>query len=78
MNILSGIIAGVAAPVALIGIAEKGYLSIQLSAQATGGHSSIPPAETAIGAVSRALQRLEAKPFPAKLRGPTRAMFYFL
>jgi carboxypeptidase PM20D1 len=78
MNILSGIIPGLVAPVALIGIAEKGYLSIQLSAQTTGGHSSIPPAVTAIGAVSRALQRLEAKPFPPTLRGPSRAMFDFL
>jgi carboxypeptidase PM20D1 len=43
-----------------------------------GGHSSIPPADTAIGTLSRALQRLDAAPFPAKLRGPTRAMFEFL
>ena len=78
MNIFSGVIDGVAAPVALIGVAEKGYLSIQLSAQAAGGHSSIPPAETAIGGVSRALQRLDANPFQAKLRSPTREMFDFL
>ena len=31
MNILAGIIDGVAAPVALIGVAEKGYLSIELT-----------------------------------------------
>jgi len=75
MNIFIGIIEGVTAPVALIGVAEKGYLSIELSTDAAGGHSSIPPAENAIGRVSRALQRLEATPFPAKLREPTRAMF---
>lgn len=75
MNILSGIVDGVTGPVALIGVAEKGYLSIELTAAAVGGHSSIPPAETAIGSISRALQRLEAAPFSAKLRGPTRAMF---
>jgi len=62
----------------LIGIAEKGYLSIELRADAAGGHSSIPPAETAIGTISRALQRLDAAPFPAKLSGATRAMFEFL
>jgi len=78
MNILSGVINGIAAPVALIGVAEKGYLSIELSADAPGGHSSIPPAETAIGSISRALQRLEAASFSAKLRGPTRAMLEFL
>jgi carboxypeptidase PM20D1 len=78
MNILSGIIDGVTAPVALIGVAEKGYLSVELNADAPGGHSSIPAAENPISRVSRALQRLEAAPFPAKLREPTRAMFDFL
>src|SRR5512132_3561902 len=78
MNILSGIADAVTAPVALIRVAEKGYLSIELSAHSQGGHSSIPPTENAIGRVSGALQRLEAEPFPATLRGPTRAMFDFL
>ena len=78
MNILRGIIDGVAAPVALIGVAEKGYLSVELSANAAGGHSSIPANDNAIGRISRALQRLEAAPFPASLRGPTRAMFEYL
>jgi carboxypeptidase PM20D1 len=32
LNIFNGIIDGVSAPVALIGIAEKGYLSLQLIA----------------------------------------------
>lgn len=78
MNILSGIVNGVSAPVALIGVAEKGYLSLQLTVNSSGGHSSIPPADTAIGTLSRALQRLDAAPFPAKLHGPTRQMFEFL
>jgi carboxypeptidase PM20D1 len=39
------------------------------------GISSIPPNESAITSISRARQRLEAVPFPVKLRGPTRAMF---
>ena len=78
MNILSGVIDGISSPVALIGIAEKGYLSVRLTAAASGGHSSIPPARTAIGAVAGALQRLQATPFSAKLDGPTGLMFDFL
>jgi len=50
----------IAAPAALIGIAEKGYLSLELSVETAGGHSSIPPTDTAIGIISRALLRLEA------------------
>jgi carboxypeptidase PM20D1 len=78
MNIFSGVINGVTAPVALIGVAEKGYLSVSLSADAAGGHSSTPPTETAIGSISRALQRLDAATFSARLTGATRAMFEFI
>ena len=78
LNIFNGIIAGVSAPVALIGIAEKGYLSVQLTAESLGGHSSAPPAHTAITVMSRALQRLEVRPFPTRLSEPTREMFEVL
>ena len=78
MNILSGIIDGVSSPVALIGIAEKGYLSIRMTAESAGGHSSIPPTDSAIGVLSRALQKLQAAPFPSHLNGPTRQMFEYL
>jgi carboxypeptidase PM20D1 len=78
MNVVDGIIPGIAAPAALIGIAEKGYLSLDLSVQTAGGQSSIPPVDTAIGIISRALQRLEAAPFPARLSGSTRQMLEFL
>jgi carboxypeptidase PM20D1 len=78
MNILSGILPGIAAPVALIGIAEKGYLSLQLTVETAGGHSSLPPPESAIGIVSRALQSLERTPFPSRLGGAARQMFQFL
>jgi carboxypeptidase PM20D1 len=78
MNILSGIIDGISSPVALIGIAEKGYLSIRLTAEGAGGHSSLPPADSAIGVLSRALQRIETAPFPSRLNGSTRQMFEYL
>ncbi|MGH7793530.1 MAG: M20 family peptidase [Candidatus Binatia bacterium] len=78
LNIVEGIIPGIAAPVALIGIAEKGYLSLRLAVDTPGGHSSIPAADTAIGVISRALHRLEAAPFPSRLNGPTRQMLEFL
>ena len=78
MNILNGIVPGISAPAALIGIAEKGYLSLRLSVETGGGHSSIPPAEAAIGIIGRALQKLDTEPFPSRLSGPTRQMFEFL
>ncbi len=44
-------------------------------AEGEGGHSSAPPPNTAVGLVARAVTRLEANPFPARLDGATRAMF---
>ena len=70
--ITDGIIKGVDRPVALIGVAEKGYVTLDVSATATPGHSSLPPRETAIGQLSAALVRLENKPFPAAIRGVMR------
>lgn len=65
--ILTGIVPGVERAVALVGVAEKGYLSLVLSADSAGGHSAAPPAQTTIGELSRAVHRLEAHPMPARL-----------
>jgi carboxypeptidase PM20D1 len=77
-NVLDGIIPDVAAPVALIGIAEKGYVSLELTAEAAGGHASIPPSRTAIGILSGALARLESSPPPSRVSAPVRSMFEYL
>ncbi|MGH7712050.1 MAG: M20/M25/M40 family metallo-hydrolase, partial [Gemmatimonadaceae bacterium] len=45
-----------------------------LKALAQGGHSSMPTKRTAVGALSRAIARLEANQFPSRLDGPTRRM----
>ena len=70
----SGVMPGVAGRSAIVGIAEKGYLSLRLRALAQGGHSSMPTNRTAVGALSRAIVKLEANPFPSSLDGPTRGM----
>lgn len=62
-------VAGIMQPVALVGISEKGYLSLVLSAIGQGGHSSMPPPLTSVGRVAAAVARLEAEPFPARLGG---------
>src|SRR5438876_888335 len=67
-----GVVPGVQEPVASIGIAEKGYVSVELVAETEGGHSSRPPPETAIGLLAAAIDRLERHPMPARLRGAPR------
>jgi carboxypeptidase PM20D1 len=48
---------------ALIGTAEKGYLSVEITATDKGGHSSTPPAETAIDLLTQSIVTLRNTPF---------------
>ncbi len=71
--VIDGAIVGVSRPVAMIGLAEKGYLTIRLRSQGPGGHSSMPPEHTAIGQLARAIARLEDSPLPSRLDDPMRS-----
>ena len=65
-------------PLAMIGIAEKGFTTLTLTARVNGGHSSMPPKETAVGVLSKAIYRLESNPLPATVSGATRQMFEYV
>lgn len=78
MVIVDGVIPGLKAPAALIGIAEKGSVSIELGVKDEAGHSSMPPATSAIGTMSAAVHALENTPMPAAVAGPIRHMFEYL
>lgn len=67
--VLDGAYPGVEAPVASINVAEKGYTTLDLVAKGGGGHSSIPPRETAVGVLARAILRLEENPMPGGVSG---------
>jgi carboxypeptidase PM20D1 len=54
-------------PAALIGVAEKGYISLQITATTEGGHSSRPPRESGAVRIARALVALEENQMPADL-----------
>lgn len=57
-------------PAALIGVAEKGYLSLRITAETEGGHSSRPPRESGAVRIARALVALEDNQMPADLSAP--------
>jgi carboxypeptidase PM20D1 len=76
--VFQGGVLPIARPVALVGVAEKGYLSLELTVQTEGGHSSAPPPHTAVGILSAAITKLENHPFPGGLRDPARQMFEYL
>jgi carboxypeptidase PM20D1 len=58
---------GVEDPVGLVGITEKGYLTLSISAEGKPGHSSMPPQQTAIGIIARAIALMDDHPMPARL-----------
>ena len=76
--ISNGIIQGVEEPLAIIGIAEKGYVSLELTCDYASGHSSIPDAQTTIGKLSKAIVNLERNRMSPKLTKPVRHFFNFL
>lgn len=61
------------APIASIGVGEKGYVTLVLTAQKAGGHSSIPASRTAIDMLSNAISKVSNHPMPAKLTPPIEA-----
>lgn len=75
--VLDGILPGLSKPAAMIGVAEKGYMSVVLKMAATPGHSSMPPPKgtSAIAMMSAALKRLDDEQLPGGLRGVAGEMF---
>lgn len=61
-------------PVALVGVAEKGYGTLRITAPATGGHSSAPPSETGVEVLARAVLAITSRPFPMRFEGPAADM----
>ena len=56
-------------PVAIVGVAEKGYSTLTVEARGAGGHSSAPPKETAVVTLAKAVERIAGKPFPLRYDG---------
>lgn len=65
-------------PLALVGVAEKGYADVVVSAEGQGGHASMPPRRTATGNLSRAVDYVERHQSPARLTGTIRSFLSFL
>ena len=77
-SIVSGMIPGIQKDVGLVGIAEKGFLSMELSVVIEGGHSSMPGKETAIDVISGAIFRLKSQPLKAVIAAPLEGFLEYL
>ncbi|MGY1783290.1 M20/M25/M40 family metallo-hydrolase [Geodermatophilus sp. SYSU D01036] len=88
--VVTGVFPGVPGQIAAVGLAEKGVLDCELVTTDPGGHASSPTPNGAPARLARAVLRLDASPFPARLPdvvlgmvdaagrhapGPSRALF---
>lgn len=73
--VVNHVFPGVHTPCALVGIAEKGMLNVELRFTGKGGHASSPKPHTPIGRLSAACVRIENNPFKYTLSGATAALF---
>lgn len=73
--LFDGILPGVEPLTATINVAEKGSVTLNIIARSIGGHSSMPPRQTAVGILAEAIAALEANPVPGGLSGLSEQMF---
>ena len=69
--IVGGMFPGLKAPVAAIGVVEKGFCNVKFTAKSDGGHSSTPPKNSPLVRLSKLMVEVDKKlPFQAKLVTP--------
>ena len=73
--IAEGLFQGLESPLALVGIEEKGFLSVELSVSQAPGHASKPPRTQGAAVLGRALYRLSRRRFPPQLSPVVEELF---
>jgi len=73
--IVEKVFPGLSEPTAVIGVSEKGATLLKLVVEQQGGHASTPPPLTATARLSRAIVRINDKPFPASFNAPALDLF---
>ena len=73
--VVENVFPGVKEQCAVIGIAEKGLMNIDMTIRGNGGHASTPPPKSNIGQLADAVVAIEKHPFPRELTKPIAEMF---
>ncbi|MEO0344357.1 MAG: M20/M25/M40 family metallo-hydrolase [Pseudomonadota bacterium] len=73
--VLRNIVSTVPKDIAAINVAEKGYMTVEITARSEGGHSSLPQRETAVFNLAEALHNLHDAPIDGGLTGLTADFF---
>ena len=73
--VVENVFPGVTSECAVVGIAEKGFLNVEMTLKSKGGHASTPPVHTVAGQLAKAMVAIENHPFKAQLTPPVIGMF---
>ncbi len=73
--VVENVFPGVKKACGLIGIAEKGLMDVEYSSKSAGGHASAPKPNSPIVNLSKAILKVENKPFKMHLTKPVKEMF---
>lgn len=73
--VLKDILPGLDKNIASINVAEKGFLTVKLTATGAGGHSSMPPQDTAVSILASAILKVRDAPLPGGLDGVSEDMY---
>ncbi|WP_374763009.1 M20/M25/M40 family metallo-hydrolase [Yunchengibacter salinarum] len=65
--LMTDLVPGVQAPIAMVSVAEKGSVTLKITATADGGHSSAPARETAVSLLARGVRAVSDHPYPLVL-----------
>lgn len=57
-------------PLALVGVGEKGFLTLKITVRGLGGHSSMPPAKGSLVYAAEIIEKLNSKQFEATIIPP--------
>lgn len=68
--VVENIISDIQRPLALVGIAEKGYANINIKVSDNGGHASMPPKHTALGTLAKVIMNMEDHQLRLQLTKP--------
>ncbi|MBQ6118622.1 MAG: M20/M25/M40 family metallo-hydrolase [Clostridia bacterium] len=74
--VVSGMLPGLKAPTAAIGVVEKGFCNVKFTAKSAGGHSSTPPKNSPLIRLSKLMVEVDRRmPFKAALVTPMPEIF---
>ncbi|NOZ07488.1 MAG: M20/M25/M40 family metallo-hydrolase [FCB group bacterium] len=76
--IARGLVPGITKDVALVGLSEKGFLSVKLSVIKEGGHASMPQSETVIDILANAVLNLRRHRPEARISEPVERFLEFI